>query len=66
LKPRAAALARHLRDIVVHGAANEPHCFTLHESGADSSVLLLGALAGAKLPQPLDPAALRALCSSAP
>jgi hypothetical protein len=66
LKPRDAGLARHLRDIVVDGAATEPRCFTLHESGADASVLLLGALAAAQLPDAPTPDNLNALCRSAP
>ena len=66
LTPRDSALGRHLRDIVVDGADNEPHCFTLHEANGDASVMLLGALAGAKLPDPPAATALAALCRAAP
>jgi hypothetical protein len=66
LTPRAPDLAKHLREIVVDGAGNEPHCFSLHEADGDASVMLLGALAAAKLPDPPTANALAALCRAAP
>lgn len=66
LTPRAPDLAKHLREIVVDGAGNEPHCFSLHEADGDASVMLLDALAAAKLPDPPTANALAALCRAAP
>jgi hypothetical protein len=65
LTPLAADLARHLREFVVDGSADAPRCFTLKQSDGDVSVMLLGALAAAPLPQPPTPAALAALCTQA-
>ena len=66
LTPRAPALAKHLRALVVDGRGNEPNCFTSQQTDGDSSVMLLGALAAAQLSEPPDPAMLGALCHSAP
>lgn len=62
LTPHSADLARHLREFIVAGSGDEPHCFSLYQTDGDASVMLLGALAGADLPQPLTPASLGALC----
>ena len=66
LTPRSSDLAKHLREIVVDGAGNEPHCFSLHEADGDTSVMLLDALATAKLPDPPTANVLAALCRAAP
>jgi hypothetical protein len=66
LTPRAPELGKHLRDIVVDGAGKEPRCYTLHERDGDASVMLLGALAAAKLPDSPTPTALSTLCRAAP
>ena len=67
LTPREPGLAKHLRDIVVNGNANETRCFTLHEVDGDASVMLLGVLAGAKLSDPPTATALATICgASAP
>ena len=66
MKPSGAALSKHLRDMVVDGAANEPRCFTLHETSGESSTMLIGALAAAKLPEAPTADALAALCRAAP
>ena len=66
LTPKDAGLSRHLRDIVVAGADNEPRCFALHEANGDASVMLLGALAKTQLADPPAAAALDALCRAAP
>jgi len=66
LVPRDSGLARHLRRIVVDGGANEPRCFSLNEANGDGSVMLLGALADAKLADPPNATALDALCRGAP
>ncbi|MBS0556328.1 MAG: outer membrane lipoprotein carrier protein LolA [Proteobacteria bacterium] len=66
LAPRAAALAKPLREFVIDGAGDEPRCFSLRQANGDASVMLLGALAGAALPNPPTPAALAALCHAAP
>jgi len=62
LTPRSPELARHLRAFIVAGNGNEPACFTLQQADGDASVMLLGALAAATLPQPPTAAALAALC----
>ena len=61
LTPRAAALSRHLRDIVVDGRDTEVRCVTLHEGDGDSSVMRLATLAAASVSEPT-PATLAALC----
>jgi hypothetical protein len=62
LQPRSPALARHLKDIVIDGRDKEPRCFTMTQGDGDASVMLLGDLAAAKLPEPLTRAALDTLC----
>ncbi|HTI94905.1 MAG TPA: LolA-related protein [Rudaea sp.] len=62
LTPHDAAPSAHLREFVIDGAGNEPHCFTLQQANGDASVMLLGPLAAAKLPQPPTTAALATLC----
>jgi hypothetical protein len=62
LIPHEAALAKHLREIVVDGSANEPHCFSLHETDGDASIMLLGPLAAAALPVPPTRSSLDAIC----
>jgi Outer membrane lipoprotein carrier protein LolA-like len=62
LTPLDADLGRHLRDIVVDGAASEPRCFTLHEADGDASVMLLGALAAEKIAAVPTPAQLAGIC----
>lgn len=66
LTPRDATLAAHLRAFVIDGAEAEPRCFILRQNDGDASVMLLGALAAAKLPQPTTPAALAAVCRAGP
>jgi Outer membrane lipoprotein carrier protein LolA-like len=65
LAPRDAALARHLREIVVDGSGSEPNCFSLHEADGDASVMLLGALTAATLDDTPTLATLDALCHRA-
>jgi Outer membrane lipoprotein carrier protein LolA-like len=65
LTPRRADLARHLDRVVVDGHGDEPRCFSFQQRDGDSSVMLLGALAAAALPEAPSPAALAALCRSA-
>ncbi len=62
LTPLQSSLSRHLRAIVIDGSANQPQCFSLLEPDGDASVMLLGALASAKLPTPPTRAALTAIC----
>lgn len=62
LTPRDAALSAHLREFVIDGADSEPRCFILRQANGDASVMLLGALAAAKLPQPPTTVALAAMC----
>lgn len=62
LTPRNVDLAKHLREIVVDGAGNEPGCFSLHQANGDASVMLLGDLATTKLAEPVTLLALDAIC----
>ena len=62
LTPHEAALGKHLREIVVDGSGDEPHCFSLHETDGDASVMLLGTLAGSTLLQAPTRSALDAIC----
>ncbi len=62
LTPRDVAQSAHLKAFIIDGAGNEPHCFTLQQANGDASVMLLGPLAAAKLPQPPTTAALTTLC----
>ena len=64
LTPRLAALARHLRRVVVDGSGSEPQCFSMQQTDGDASVMLLGAKAAAPLPDPPARAALAALCAT--
>jgi hypothetical protein len=66
MTPSSAALSKHLRDMVVDGAANEPRCFTLHESSGETSIMLIGALAAAKLPDAPSAETVAALCRATP
>ena len=62
MTPSDPALGKHLRDMIVDGADAEPRCFTLHESNGETSTMLIGALADAKLPAVPTPAELTELC----
>ena len=62
LTPHEARLAKHLHEIVVDGSDDEPHCFSLHETDGDASVMLLGTLAVATMPVPPTRSALDAIC----
>lgn len=66
LTPREADLSKRLRTIVVDGADTQSRCFTLTEAGGDSSVMLIGTLAAAQLPDPPTSSALSALCRAGP
>jgi len=48
--------------VSVDGGADEPRCFSLYQPDGDASVMLLGALAGASLPDPPTRPALEKLC----
>jgi hypothetical protein len=64
LTPQLADLARHLRQVTVDGKGSTPRCFSFRQTDGDSSVMLVGPLAAAPLPQPPTPASLAALCRS--
>ena len=64
LTPKSAALASHLRDLVVDGKDHEVRCVSLHEGDGDASVMRLAALAAVPLAEPT-PAAAEALCRGA-
>jgi len=66
MAPASAGLAKHLRDMVVHGAGDEARCFTLHETSGETSTMLVGALATAKLPETPTAESLAALCRATP
>ena len=59
-----AARAGKLNHVVVSvdGSANEPHCFSLYQPDGDASIMLLGPLAGATLPDPPARSVLEKLC----
>lgn len=65
LTPRSNDLGKHLRELVVDGSEGAVRCVSLHETDGDASVMRIGALAAATLPQPATPAALEALCRDA-
>ena len=49
-------------NVVVDGAGNEPRCFSYYPADGDASIMLLGSLANATLPQPLTRSALEGVC----
>jgi hypothetical protein len=63
LKPKDARTAKRIAAIDIHGRGNEPRCFAVNEAGGNGSILVLGAAAEAKLPDPLDRAALERRCA---
>jgi hypothetical protein len=58
--PRAGKLNHVV--VSVDGSGDEPRCFSLYQPDGDASVMLLGALAGASLPDPPTRSALEKLC----
>ena len=66
LTPRNPALAKQLLEMIVDGRDADTRCFSLHEGDGDASVMLLGALAAAKLADPPTPAGLESLCRGQP
>jgi Outer membrane lipoprotein carrier protein LolA-like len=65
LQPRSPDLAKHLKTIVVDGAAQEPRCFTMTQGNGDASVMLLGDLATTPLSKPITRPALDDVCHAA-
>lgn len=65
LTPRSRDLGKHLRELVVDGNEHAVRCVSLHETDGDASVMRVGTLAAAPLPQPATAAALEALCRDA-
>jgi hypothetical protein len=65
LKPRDERLVRRISAIEVDGAKNAPRCFRTHEADGDLGVLLVDALADAKLTTRPSPAQIDALCRGA-
>ena len=59
-----AARAGKLNHVVVSvdGSGDEPRCFSLYQPDGDASVMLLGSLASARLPDPPTRSALEKLC----
>ncbi len=62
LTPRAPALAQKFHDLAVDGRGSDSRCFTLHEADGDTSVMLLGELAAAKLADPPTAPVVDSLC----
>jgi len=63
LTARAARPGKLNRVVVsVDGRGDEPHCFSLYQPDGDASVMLLGTLAAASLPDPPTRGALEKLC----
>ncbi len=65
LKPRDSRLARRVPAIEVDGTGSEPRCFRTHEGDGDLAILLVDALATAKLPPRVGKAEVDALCRGA-
>ncbi len=65
LQPRSADLAKHLKTVVIDGAAKEPRCFTMTQGDGDVSVMLLGDLAAIPLSKPITHPSLDSLCHAA-
>jgi len=65
LAPRDEGLRRRVGDIEVNGAPGTVSCISMATRADAASITVLGRLPG-ELPQPLTPAALRALCDPAP
>lgn len=53
LTPRDARARKHVKQVEIDGREGTPRCFTVVNSNEGASVMLLGASAGAELPQPL-------------
>jgi len=63
LTARAARPGKLNRVVVsVDGSGDEPRCFSLYQPDGDASVMLLGSLAAATLPDPPTRGALEKLC----
>lgn len=66
LVPRDAALARHVKRVVIDGHETAPRCFEIEETGGDGSILLVDTLAATPLANPPQREALQQLCRRAP
>jgi hypothetical protein len=66
LVPRDAALAKHVKRVVIDGSAAAPHCFEIEETSGDSSVLLVDTLATATIGAAPQREMLQQLCRRAP
>ncbi|HSX58846.1 MAG TPA: LolA-related protein [Tahibacter sp.] len=66
LVPRDPALARHVQRVVIRGHESTPRCFEIEETGGDSSLLLVDALANTAIDGTPDRKALQQLCQRAP
>ncbi len=66
LVPREAALAKHVKRVLVSGQDTTPLCFDVEETGGDNSVLLVDRLADAALDAVPQRAALQQLCQGTP
>ncbi|GMV28115.1 MAG: hypothetical protein AMXMBFR59_02400 [Rhodanobacteraceae bacterium] len=66
LEPRDAALAKHVKRVVIDGRGRAPHCFEIEETGGDSSILLVDALADTPLPAAPQRETLQQLCRHTP
>lgn len=63
LTPRDRKLARILSTIVVDGGNDAPRCFRLNEEDGDASIIAIGTMQTADLPQPLLRASLETWCT---
>ena len=66
LVPREAALAKHVKRVLISGQDTTPLCFDVEETGGDSSVLLVDKLADAALDAVPQQAHLQQLCQGKP
>lgn len=66
LVPRAAALSKHVKRVLISGQENTPLCFEVEEAGGDSSILLVDKLADTPLDGVPQRTQLQQLCQGAP
>jgi hypothetical protein len=66
LTPKSAQMGKHLRDIVIQGAQDEPRCIVITQPDNEASVMLVGAAAETVLPSPLAQSWLGKFCDAKP
>ena len=64
LTPKSASVGKYVKDIVIQGSQSEPRCIVVTQPDTQSSVMLVGAAAEAKLPAPIARDWLSTFCNS--